>query len=101
MLYRIHITVEGYGSDEHHAELFLDALTDRYAEGGPVVSQNTEDGTLTVAFALGAASFDEVAQRASQVFTDSANATGLPATDVLSAQVELIERAESPEPVPA
>lgn len=47
------MTIAEHGASDEAAEKCLDALLDLYPDSGPVVSQNTETGqlTLTVGFA--------------------------------------------------
>lgn len=90
MEYQLTFEVSEYGRDPENGERFLTAFMDAHPETGPVVMQNTETGVLTVMFSFDADDFTEVAKRASDIFVAGAESTGLPATKVISAHIDLV-----------
>jgi hypothetical protein len=102
---RVSFTIAEHGSDPDNGERFMDALMARFPEGGPSVSQNFEDRTLTVTFALDADDANAAVQQSIEIFTDAAAATGLPVTSVLDVEASVVEADTGehavPDPVPA
>ena len=107
MEYRVTITISDYGSDPANGERFLAGFMETNPEAGPVVSQNTDTGTLSVTFCFEADDLAGVADRASTIFAEGANATGLPPTPLVRAEVDSVpdedfdESSPETEPVPA
>lgn len=107
MEYRVTITISEHGSDPANGERFLAGFMNAHPEAGPAVSQNLETGTLSVTFSFEAHDLAGVADQASSIFTAGANATGLPATPLVHAEIESVSDDEvddvefEPEPVPA
>jgi hypothetical protein len=76
------------------------------SEGGPSVSQNTEEGTLTITFALDAKDAKDALERAGEIFAEGANATELAPSEVLDVEASVVRVEEADdtaerEPVPA
>lgn len=81
------------------------AFMSTFPEGGPSVAQNVATGTLTMTFAFDAEDAKDAVERGVEVFVEGANATGLPATEVLAVEAAIVTAEASgvapPEPVPA
>jgi hypothetical protein len=77
MTYRFRFTLDSYGDAEEHAEQFVDAFAETHPEVGAVVSQNTEEGTLSIVFSLDAKDHDDAIDKARPVFIEAATATKL------------------------
>ena len=90
MRYRFRMTLSEYGSDEDYAERVLEAFVSTHPDVGPVVSQDTNVGTLTVVFSLDAESADAAIEQGRTVFADGGAASGLPMTALLEANVALV-----------
>src|SRR4051812_5050351 len=102
---RVSFTIAEHGRDPDNGERFLEAFTDRFAEGGPSVSQNLQDGTLTVTFALDAEDAKTALQQSIEIFADAAVDTGVEPITVLDIEASVVD-AETGEhsmadPVPA
>lgn len=91
MEYQITVEVAEYGHEPEDGERFLSGFMETHPEVGPAVSQNTETGVLTILFSFEAAEVGDLAEEAATVFSDGAQATGLPATKVLSMHIDLVE----------
>ena len=81
--FRLTITVSQHGHDPENGERFLEGFMQTAAETGPVVSQNTRTGTLSVTFSFDASDIEEAARRGVEIFGAGANASGLRPTDLL------------------
>jgi hypothetical protein len=97
---RVSFTVAKYGRDPDNGERFMEAFMEAFPEGGPSISQNFEDGTLTVTFAFDAEDARHAVEQAIAIFNTGANNTGLPPTDVLDVEASVVP-AEQPEDTPA
>lgn len=96
--YDIEITISRHGADEENGPRFLDAFLKTHPESEPIVSQNTEDRTLTIAFSVEAEGAEEAFEKAKPIFADGCAASGLPLTEVVDLH---ISRAETRELQPA
>jgi hypothetical protein len=94
VLYRFRITISEYGAAEAHAERVLEAFYAKHPDVGAVVSQNTRDRTLTVVFSLDAEDSRVAIERGQAVFRDGGEATGLPMTELIEANVSLVPAEE-------
>jgi len=92
--FRLRLIVAEYGHDPANGERFFDAFMATHPKAGPVVSQNTETGQLTVTIAVDASDITEAVERAIPIFSDGCNASGLPLTDVLDINATLIQADE-------
>lgn len=69
----------------------MDAFMATFPQGGPSVSQNFQDGTLTVTFALDADDARDAVEKAVRIFGAGAAATQLPASDVVDVEASVVE----------
>lgn len=99
--YRITITMAGYGNDDAAAEAFLDGFLSAHPEVGPVVSQNSEEDTISITFSLQAGGQDHALTLGHIVFVEGGVASGLEPTDVVRAEVEPVAAAKRDELQPA
>jgi hypothetical protein len=77
------ISIAEHGYDADNGETWLDALLDVAGEAGPVVTQNGDDGTLTMSFAVEAEDPTGAISAAAEVFRLAADVTGLPETEII------------------
>jgi hypothetical protein len=77
------ICVAGHGYDAENGEAWHEALHDVAGEAGPVVTQNPEDGTLTMSFTVEAEDPTGAISAAAEVFRLAADVTGLPETEII------------------
>lgn len=99
---RLRFTIAEHGYEPENGERFMAGFMTVCPEGGPSVTQNTKDGTLTITFAFDAADAKEAIAKGIDIFTEGANASGLPATDVLDVEASVVTDAfESRELQPA
>jgi len=96
--YRFRVTLDAYGHDEDAAEQFLNGFVTTHPEVGPVVSQDTEVGTMTVTFSIEAASLDEALDLGRPVFIEGASASDLKPPDAISMNASLIEKDQEDAP---
>jgi len=97
--YRITAVISHHGLSDEIAERCLDALLVRHPENGPVVSQNTETGELTLTIALEATDPWAAAKLASEVIGGTLDVLALPMTEILDVVVALADREPAPEDV--
>jgi len=98
MEYQVTVDVSDYGYEPENGERFLKGFMEAHSETGPVISQNTETGVLTVLFSFTpeAGSVDGPTQ-AARLFGHGAGMAGLPPTEVLSFHIDLIRDEEQSE----
>jgi hypothetical protein len=77
------ISVAEHGFDAENGETWLEALLDVAGEAGPVVTQNAEDGTLTMSFTVEAEDPTGAISAAAEVFRLAADVTGLAETPII------------------
>jgi hypothetical protein len=77
------ICIAEHGYDADAAETWLDALLDVAGEAGPVVTNNADDGTLTMSFTVEAEDPTGAISAAAEVFRLAADVTGLPETPII------------------
>lgn len=92
---RFQFTIAGHGLDPDNGERYMDAFMTTFAEGGPSVSQNLRDGTLTITFALEAEGVNEAVSRAVEVFEQGVAASDLPRAPVLDVEGSLVSASEA------
>jgi hypothetical protein len=88
--YRFRITLSEYGAEETFAERVLEGFYATHPEVGAVVSQNSRDNTLTVVFSLDADDSNAAIDRGQAIFRQGGEATGLPMTELIEANVSLV-----------
>ena len=101
--YRFHITVTEHGRDPANGDRVLEAFMETHPEVGPVVSQNTVSGTLSVTFSLEAEDVNAAIDLGRPVFAEGGAASGLPSTQVVGFEISLVPAEEYelvPEPDP-
>lgn len=99
--YRIHVTLAEHGHDPENGVAFLEGFMKMHPEVGPSVSQNTEDGTLSVTFSLDAEDTNEAFELARPIFASGAAASELEFRPVVNLEISLVpehEIVEEPEP---
>lgn len=106
-VFRITVTMAGYGSDLDAAEAFLDGFAHKHPENGPVVSQDTRNDSIAVTFAVNASDSGHAMKLATVIWASGGEASGLAPGRVLKVETERVdddrsfEPAESGERVPA
>lgn len=81
--YRLTLTVSEHGHLPENGEILLRAFTTTHPEVGPVVSQNTETGSLSVTIALAAADASEAVKEAIPIFLEGLMKSGLSPANTL------------------
>lgn len=84
---RVRVTIARHGVDPENGERFLEGFLASHPGAHPVVSQNTTEGTLTVSFSVEAEDVFAAGPVAGQIFTDGAQASGLPVSEILDVSV--------------
>jgi hypothetical protein len=77
------ICVAEHGYEAGNDETWLEALLDVAGEAGPVVTQNAEDGTLTMSFTVEAEDPTGAISAAAEVYRTAADITGLAETVII------------------
>ena len=90
--FRLTWTLSEYGDDPANGERFLEGFAAVHPDVGPVVSQNTETGRLSVTFSLEAKDASDALEKGLDVFVKGAAKSGLPPTDVIDVSVTAIAR---------
>ena len=80
---QVTISVAEHGFDTENGETWLEALLDVASEAGPVVTQNADDGTLTMSFTVEAEDPTGAISAAAEVFRLAADVTGLAETTII------------------
>jgi hypothetical protein len=93
------VTVAEHGFSDDAADRCLDALLHLYPDSGPVVSQNTANGRLTLTIGLDATDPWAAAELGARILSESLNAAELPVTEVVDVHVEAVEHEDSTEDV--
>jgi hypothetical protein len=88
--YRLHITMAGYGSDEEAADAFLGGFEQAHPEAGAVISQNSEEDTITATFSLNATNDQHALDLGIMFWAESGTASGLEPYDVVRTEIELV-----------
>lgn len=104
MEFQLRFTVSEHGFVPENGERFMEAFMSVYPDGGPSVSQNLKDGTLSVTFALEAEDANEAFSRGIEVFNRGAEASGLEPIEILDFEGSVVPADElegSPELQPA
>ncbi len=92
MEYRLTVTVTEHGRDPASGEKFLQGFIRTHPDVGAVVEQNVETGRLSVTFAFESGDdLTEVSAEGSRIFTEAANATGLPPTEFIEAKLSVVD----------
>jgi hypothetical protein len=91
------VTIAEHGASDEAAENCLDALLDLYPDSGPVVSQNTSTGNLTLTVSVEATDPWAAANLGSSILTKSLNRAHLRVTPVLDVNVTIVEHDDSTE----
>jgi len=89
------MTLPEYGLDEDYAERFLEAFVSTYPETGPVVSQNTADGTLTVVIAVDAVDPDDAWRRGREVLLKGGQASELNPPEAIEITLSKVAQGET------
>ncbi|MBA3371166.1 MAG: hypothetical protein H0T96_06910 [Thermoleophilaceae bacterium] len=92
---RLRFTIAEHGFDPENGERYMDAFMTSFAEGGPSIAQNLQDGTLTVTFAFDAEGVNEGVTAAIDIFERGIDQTGLPRPDVLDVEASVVSVDES------
>ncbi len=93
------MTIAEHGASDEAAEKCLDALLDLYPKSGPVVSQNTETGHLTLTVAVDATDPWAAANLGARILATSLDRAGLPVTLITDVTVTVVEHDDSTENV--
>lgn len=93
------MTIAQHGFSDEAAEKCLDALLDIYPESGPVVSQDTVSGGLTLTIALDATDPWAAANLGARILTKSLSRAELPVTPITDVNVTMVEHYDSTENV--
>lgn len=81
--YRLTLTVSEHGHSPENGEILLHAYSTTHPEAGPVVSQNTETGSLSVTIAVQAADASEAVKEAMPIFVEGLAKSGLSPANTL------------------
>lgn len=99
---QLRFTVSEHGRVPENGERVMAAFMKVCPDGGPSISQNTENGTLTITFAFDAQDAKEAIERGVEIFVEGMETTGLPTTDVLDVEASVVaEREDTRELQPA
>jgi len=90
--YRVTITMNGYGSDQQAAEDFLEGYLAAHPDACPVVSQNSEEDTLSVTLSVKASSQQKALDLAADIWVDGGERSGVPPGEEVRAEVERVTR---------
>lgn len=88
--YRLHITMEGYGSDEDAAVAFLDAFEKTHPEAGAAISQDRTANTITATFSLRATNDQHAFDLGLVFWAEAGMASGLEPGEVVRSEIELV-----------
>jgi hypothetical protein len=89
--FRLTVTIAEHGFSEESADRCFDAFDALYPEAGPVVSQNTKDGTLTVTIAVEATDPWAATNLGSEILAAGFDKAQLALTPVLDVCVTAVE----------
>jgi hypothetical protein len=84
---RVKVTIARHGVDPENGERFLEGFLATHPEAHPIVSQDTSEGTLAVTFSVNAEDAFAAGPVGGEIFIEGANASGLPASEVLDVSV--------------
>ena len=87
--YRFTFTVSEHGTVPENGETFLAGFIAVHPEVGPVVSQNTDSGTLSVTFSLEAEDINLAVEKAITIFMNGATESELEPTEVIDLSASL------------
>ena len=88
--FRLHITMEGYGSDEDAAIALLNAFEREHPEVGAAISQNSADDTITATFSFSATNEHHAYDLGVMIWAEAGVASGLEPHDVVRTEIEAI-----------
>lgn len=88
--YRVTLTMSGYGSDDQAAEDFLEGCLQTHPDAGPIVSQNSEEDTISVTLSVQASSQQKALELAVEMFINGGEKSGVPPGEAVKAEVERI-----------
>jgi len=91
---RLSFTVAEHGRDSENGVRVTEAFMRTFAEGGPAVSQNTADGTLTITFAFDAQDAEDAIATGLKVFREGYTESGLPSSEVLDIEASVVPAEE-------
>lgn len=92
--FRFRVTMKGYGDDEDAADALLEGLLKTHSDAHPVISQNSEEDTITATVSFCAKDEDHAATLGGQIFVDGGIASGLAPGDFVRSQLEVIGQKE-------
>lgn len=92
--YRVTITMAGYGDDDDAAGAFLDGWLATHPEVGPVISQNSEEDSISSTISLQTSGEDRAVTLASSAWIEAGVESGLEPGDILRVEVERIDEPE-------
>lgn len=93
------VTITEHGRSDELAERCLDALTKLYPETGPVVTQNTQTGHLTLTVGMDATDPWAATNLGGRIITESLNEARLPQSEVVDVCVTAVAFDDSMENV--
>ena len=96
MEYRISLTIAKHGYDGDAAEKALDAFLEFHPETGPVVTQNTATGGLTITIGLDATDPWAAGNLAGRILTDGLNGAHLEVVPILDVSITAVDPTDSP-----
>jgi hypothetical protein len=98
--YRVTITMSGHGSDEQAGEDFLEGYLATHPDAGPVISQNSDEDTISVTLSVRASSQQKALDLAVDIWVDGGEKSGVAPGQAVRAEVERVpEAAETGEHV--
>ena len=99
MEFRMSVVIAEHGFSDDAAEACLDALLMLYPDAGPVVSQNTATGHLTITVGLDATDPWAASNLGAEILTNSLTRAALRSTTVLDVSVTAVDHEDSAEHV--
>ncbi len=88
--YRVTITMSGHGSDPQAAEDFLEGYLQTHPDAGPVVSQNSQEDTISVTLSVQAGSQQKALDLAVDIWVAGGERSGVAPGEAVRAEVELV-----------
>lgn len=88
-----------HGTNDEAAEACLDALLALYPESGPVVTQNTDTGCLSLTIGMDATDPWAASNIGARILTESLNEARLPVVPIVDVHVSVVDHEESVEDV--
>jgi hypothetical protein len=96
--YELTVTVSRHGHDLENGKRFARGFAEAHPEVGAIVEQDTETGLISVTYWFEADDFAEAADRGALIFNEGASASGLEASEFVTAQLSAVDADRETEP---